>query len=215
MRRRGFHARRFYFAPSCGYCRGHPCGRHISCESRSRCPSSYKMEQSTPYQFPKTALGVSETCFFRRVSDQWEYKSPQSLASQTMGWINDYLFGDNTGLNDWVTAHKGTSQLLTVSGTVTHPRLFKLLLTQRISTFAEDRYVISYKLKKLGLQDKIAVAGCTGPIDKVCVAFSQKTGRGEMLAKALDDGVEKLRRNGRLAAILKTYGLNEDSWVPQ
>lgn len=171
--------------------------------------------EATPYQFPETALGVSETCFFRRVSDQWEYKSPQSLASQTMGWINDYLFGDNTGLNDWVNAHKGTSQLLTVSGTVTHPRLFKLLLAQRISTFAEDRYVINYKLKKLGLQDKIAVAGCTGPIDKVYVAFSQKTGRGEMLAKALDDGVEKLRRNGRLAAILKTYGLNEDSWVPQ
>jgi len=171
--------------------------------------------EKTPYDFPETALGVSELCFYRRATDDWTYTSVQSLASRTMGWINDYIFDQTTGLNEWVKAHKGTSQLLMVSGSKTHPRLFKLLLAGRISTFAEDRYVIGYGLKKRGLQDRIEVAGCTKPTEKVYVAFSAKTGRGIALAKALDTGVEKLRQNGRLSAILKLYGLTENTWVPR
>ncbi|MBT3359006.1 MAG: transporter substrate-binding domain-containing protein [Rhodospirillales bacterium] len=171
--------------------------------------------ERTPYHFPETALGVVETCFFRRASDDWEYKSPRSLASQTMGWINDYVYGSNPGLNDWVIAHKETPQVLTVTGTDTHARLFKLLLARRISTFAEVRSVINYELRNLGLQEKIEMAGCIKPIEKVYVAFSKKIAHGELLAKALDEGVDKLRHNGRLGAILETYGLNEETWVPR
>jgi len=170
--------------------------------------------EKTPYDFPQTALGVAEVCFYRRATDKWVYSSVQSLASRTMGWINDYGFDKNTGLNEWVKEHRETSQVLMISGTDTHPRLFKLLLAGRISTFAEDRYVIEYALKRRGLQDRIEVAGCTKPTEKVYVAFSAKTGRGVALAKALDKGVEKLRQNGRLADILRLYGLTEKTWVP-
>ena len=82
-----------------------------------------------------------------------------------------------------------------------------------ISTFAEDRFVISYELKKHGLQDKISVAGCAEPVENVYVAFSSKIARSAALAEALDKGVEELRQNGRLAAILETYGLQEDTWM--
>ncbi len=169
----------------------------------------------TDYHFPENALAMARSCFFRRAADSWEYKSPRSLDSQTMGWINEYLFDDVTGLDEWVDAHKGTSQLVTISGTDTYARLFKLLLSGRISTFAEDPNVIHYELKRHGLLDKISLANCPGPAQKVYAAFSKKTQRGEELARALDFGFEKLRQDGRLDAILETYGLNQQSWMPR
>jgi polar amino acid transport system substrate-binding protein len=169
----------------------------------------------TDYHFPENALAMARSCFFRRASDSWEYKSPHSLGSQTMGWINEYLFDNVAGLDEWVDAHKGTSQLVTITGTDTYARLFKLLLTGRISTFAEDPNVIHHELKRHDLLDKISVAGCPGPAVKVYAAFSKKLERGENLARALDIGVEKLRRDGRLDAILEAYGLNQQSWMPR
>ena len=169
----------------------------------------------TDYHFPENALAMAGSCFFRRTSDSWEYKSPRSLDSQTMGWINEYLFDSAPGLDEWIDTHKDTPQLVTISGTDTYARLFKLLLSGRISTFAEDPNVIHHELKRHGLQDKISVAGCPGPALKVYAAFSKKTGRGESLARALDIGVEQLRQDGRLAAILETYGLNQQTWMPR
>ena len=171
--------------------------------------------EKSPYDFPETALGVAETCFYRKAENDWTYSSPASLNDQFMGWINDYGFDPSSGLNEWIERHRGTSRVLIVSGTSTHPRLFKLLLGNRISTFAEDRYVTSYKLKDLGLLGKIEVAGCTTPKEKVYVAFSQKTGRGKALAKALDEGVRILRENGRLKKILAYYGLTPETWMSE
>ena len=169
----------------------------------------------TDYHFPRTALALTGTCFFRLASDPWEYESPQSLDSKTMGWISEYLFEGIPGLNEWVEAHRDTSQLVAVTGTETHPRLFKLLLAGRIHTFADDPNVIHHELKRHGLEDKIAMAGCPGPMLKTYVAFSKKTDRGEALARALDIGFEKLRQEGRLDALLAPYGLNEESWMPR
>lgn len=169
----------------------------------------------TDYHFPETALALTGACFFRRTADQWEYKSPQSLDSQTMGWISEYWFHDIPGLNEWIEANRESSAVVKVSGTDTHPRLFKLLMAGRISTFADDPNVIHYELKRQGFQDNITMAGCPGPFVKAYVAFSKKTERGEALARALDIGFEKLRQDGRLDAILETYGLNQQSWMPR
>ena len=172
-------------------------------------------DTDTDYHFPETALAMTGSCFFRRAEDQWEYESTDSLESQTMGWISEYWFQEIPGLNEWLKAHEGTSKLLTVSGTDIYTRLIKLLMAGRISTFADDPVVIHYELKKQGLQDQIKVAGCPGPFLETYVAFSKKTGRGEALAKALDDGFEKLQQDGRLDAILDAYGLTQQSWMPR
>lgn len=169
----------------------------------------------TNYHFPETALAFTGACFFRRTSDQWEYKSPQSLDSQTMGWISEYWYVGIPGLNEWIKANEETSQLVTISGTDTYPRLFELLMSGRISTFIDDPNVIHHALKRHGLQDKITMAGCPGPKLKHYAAFSKETGRGESLARALDIGFEKLKQEGRLDAILEPYGLNQDSWMPR
>ena len=167
------------------------------------------------YHFPETALALTGACFFRLAADQWEYQSPQSLESKTMGWISEYWFEGIPGLNEWIEEHRETSQLVAISGTDTHPRLFKLLLAGRIHTFADDPNVIHYELKRQGLQDKIVMAGCPAPMLKTYVAFSKKTGRGKELARALDIGFEKLREEGRLDALLEPYGLDQESWMPR
>jgi len=165
------------------------------------------------YLFPDTALGQSQVCFYRIAgNNQWEYQSIESMKSQTLGWINDYGFS-NEDLDQWVKNNKQTARVLNVAGVNVYPRLFKLLQINRISTFAEDKNVIAFELKKAKMEDEIEVAGCLDSIDKVHLVFSLKAKDNKLWASALDSGVEVLRKNGRLESILGHYGLTLESWV--
>jgi len=164
------------------------------------------------YLFPNTALGQSQICFYRIADSQWQYQSIESMASQRLGWINDYRFS-NDDLDQWVIQNKQTDRIVNVAGVDVYPRLFKLLQVKRITTFAEDKNVIAFELKKVKLEHEIEMAGCLDSIDEVHLAFSLKAKDNKIWAKALDKGVEQLRQNGRLASILGYYGLTLESWV--
>jgi len=164
------------------------------------------------YLFPDTALGQSQVCFYRMKGSNWEYKTIESMKLQTLGWINDYGFS-NDGLDLWVKNHKQTGKIVNVAGVDVYSRLFKLIQVGRITTFAEDKNVIAFELKKAKVEDKIEVAGCLDSIDDVHLVFSLQAKDNKKWAKALDDGVDSLRQNGRLDSILSYYGLTFESWL--
>jgi len=164
------------------------------------------------YYFSNTALGQSQVCLYRRSRDKWRFKSVNSLGQRSFGWINDYGFA-NDPLDTWVKERKHTKQITIIAGEQTYQRLFKLLQVERIDTFAEDRNVIAYELKKSGLGDEIKIAGCLSSIDNVHLAFSLESKNKEIWAKALESGVRKLRYSGQLNKILSVYGLNVENWL--
>jgi len=171
---------------------------------------SHTEQSETQYHFSNTAIGQSQICFYRRIDDVWEYKNPNSLGDRVVGWINHYLFADET-LDEWIEEHKKSDQILPIGGINTHARLLKLLQLSRIDTFAEDKNVIAYEIKKLGFENQFSIAGCLSAIDQTHLAFSLKSLHKEEWAKALETGVEKLRNNGKLDAIHSYYGLTTEN----
>lgn len=176
----------------------------------SKSPKSEKV-----YRFPKTVLGRSQICFFRPENSQWSYSGVPSLEGIRFGWINDYGYGNTPGLDEWVREKQGTYNVVTISGQDAHSRLFSLMRTNRIDTFAEDRNVIAYELKKAGLLGQIRVAGCVSSVDSVYVAFNKDHQNGEAWAAALDQGVKVLDERGDLDKILHHYGLSKSEWLGQ
>jgi polar amino acid transport system substrate-binding protein len=169
---------------------------------------TYNKKTASQYFFSKTQLAESQTCFYKRKNDEWQYQSLASLGNRTFGWINNYGYS-NELLDNWIKLNKKTDKILTVAGLDTYPRLFKLLSLERIDTFAEDRNVIAYELKKAGLDRTVKVAGCLPSIDSIHLAFSLKAEQKKVWANALDIGVQGLKKSGRFYEILAIYGLDQ------
>ena len=87
------------------------------------------------------------------------------------------------------------------------------LLYRRIDVLVDEKMTVMLKAKEMGMERQIRLAG-VDPVrpaeDRVYIAFSPALSRSHEYAAALDRGVEMLRENGRLAAILKKYGI--DDW---
>lgn len=164
------------------------------------------------YQFSNTPLGFSQICFYKRAGEPWAFESVDSLENQTLGWINQYWFGEDTDLDAWVERNKDTTSLVTVAGDKVYQRLFSLLQSQRIDTFAEDRQVVAYMLNQAQLSERIVPAGCSRYIEEVHLAFSLKAEHSKQWAEALDRGVAKLKKAGKLSTLLAPYGLNVKRW---
>ena len=173
---------------------------------------SLDKDTATQYHFSNTQLAESQTCFYKRIKEEWEYQSITSLKDLTFGWINNYRYSYNP-LNDWILKRKQTEQILTVAGIDTYSRLFKLLSLKRVDTFADDRAVVAYEAKKMGLASEIQIAGCLEDIDNVHLAFSLKAKQKQAWANALDIGVAELKKKGRIDEILAFYGLNQKVWI--
>ena len=162
--------------------------------------------------FPRTPVGESQICFYRRPKEDWQFRSVEDLINKKFGWINDYGFVSNP-LDAWVKQNKNTEKVVTVAGKNVYSRLFQLLKLKRIDTFAEDRNVIAFELKQQDLINNIEIANCLPEIDDVYLAFSHKSEFKEIWANALDDGILKLHNNGRLDEILDHYGLTRNTWI--
>jgi len=164
------------------------------------------------YYFPNTPLGRSQVCIYKLSNKNWEYKSTDSLHNKTFGWINGYGFATDP-LDQWVKDHASTDKLVNLAGTDVHGRLFKLMQLGRIDTFAEDRNVIAFELKKRGMEQDFSIAGCLESVDNVHLAFSLKSINKEKWANALDSGIYQLFKNGQLERILSPYGLTIENWL--
>ncbi len=172
---------------------------------------AYTEKSKHLYYFPKTPLGESQICFYKRAIDEWQYQGVASLDAKVFGWINEYGFVPDP-LDDWVKENKNTKRVITVAGKDTHARLFKLLTLKRIDTFAEDKTVIAHELNLLGLNESIKVAGCLNRVEKVFIAFSLESQHSKTWADALDAGLVRLKESGRYNKILEKYGLNHSGW---
>ena len=71
-----------------------------------------------------------------------------------------------------------------------------MLLSRKIDVFPENRYVALYKARELGVSDQIEII-TTGKADDIFIAFTPNN-EGEMLSKMLDEGINLLRKNGKL-----------------
>lgn len=160
--------------------------------------------------FPKYHLGVSRTCYFVKKGNPWRYTGADSLAAVTVGAIRGYDYAD--WFNKYLAKHESDpDRVQLVSGKYPLVQNLRKLDAGHIDVVAGNEYTVLYAAHKIHMTDHIAVAGRDRDGSSCYLAFSPKRKDARHLAALVTKGIEEMRANGRLKAILETYGLNEEA----
>lgn len=156
--------------------------------------------------FPRLPLGFSGNVMAVARGRGFTFSGAESLKTLKIGAIESYSYGDIVDAH--IAASKGTPAVTLVSGDHATGDLIKLLLDKKVDGIVEDATVIEYTLSQMGMDglfDLIPVSEKS----QIFLVFSPKVTNGQALADALDAGVAELRASGRLAEILRAYGLKD------
>lgn len=161
--------------------------------------------------FPSVELGRYNDSFFTLKDSAWKYQNIESLtkASSKIGVIKDYgyqpelkkFIEDNPKYFHFATGEQPLSLLI------------NMLMTKRIEALTENPQVFYYTLESMKIsKDKIAFAGKHEVSSDLYIAFSShpsKIKKSQEIAKLLSEGIEELRKSGKLKEILNRYGLED------
>jgi polar amino acid transport system substrate-binding protein len=162
------------------------------------------------FVYPAETLGVSATGFFVKSGNPWKYEGIKSLEKVRLGVIEAYSYSEE--LDDYIRANRNSGRIVESSGDTALAVLIKMLQTGQVDVVAEDPSVMMFNLMdmKVGVGEVVA-GGMTEEKQQLYVAFSPALPASKTYARQFDEGIRKLRRNGKLAQILFRYGLKD--WV--
>lgn len=165
--------------------------------------------ETPDFVYPQQAIGSNTNVFFVRAEDTWRYRGLRSLEGVVVGIANEYSF--SPGFDQYAARHRADpARLHVLYSTDPVQQGLTLLRAGRIDAFLDDRTVVNWALR----HDQGAPAlRESGELNKIplYIAFSPARGDAPATAAALDQGLEALRANGRLAEILSRYGVRD--WI--
>ena len=145
--------------------------------------------------------------FFVRDSSHWKFTGRASLETIRLGLVNGYSYGEEL---DNIFKVKHAHQMISwAHGANPIEQNLSKLLKNRVNAILDNREVIEYTAKKMGIRGSIKFAGSDNHYDPLYVGFSNKNANGAQLAAIYDRGLSILRENGELEKILKAYGLKD------
>ncbi|AUN98193.1 hypothetical protein C0V70_08750 [Bacteriovorax stolpii] len=159
------------------------------------------------FVIPQVPTGILVNYFWALKDSRWSYKDEGSLDYVSVGTVNDYSYGDEI---DKLVKKKHKS-IKEVSGESPLLRLIQMTESGRLMAFVENPLVLGYNMKKLNKDKKIfkAVSKNLANDPDLFIAFSPSNPKSKEYAKILDEGMEELRKSGKLKEILLRYGLSD------
>jgi polar amino acid transport system substrate-binding protein len=154
--------------------------------------------------FPPLAAVTTQLCFFTLTSSNWRYEGDYHRYPDTLvGVVQSKSINDQfmQGFPNRVTVHGEQD---------TAVRLIQLLQRGRIDTLVEEKTSIDYILSRNPTLPPLRQAGC-GEEKPEYIAFSPATQDPQALAIEFAERLEKLRRSGRIDAILQRYGTTAET----
>lgn len=159
------------------------------------------------FVFPEEEIGITKNVFFVTNNSKWRYSGIQSLEKERLGVIADYSYGKE--LDEYIKANNNNeNKVQKVRGEDALLQNIKKLQAGRISVLVEDKAVLEYRLKKMGILTGIVEAGAIEE-NPIYIAFTPKNPNSGLYAKMISDGIVGLRKSGKLREILKKYGLKD------
>lgn len=160
--------------------------------------------------YPKMPLGIAIDAFFIRKGDPWRYKTIESLKEGVLAVVNDYNY--EPSIDEYIKKNRSIPEkVIATTGEETLNRNIGMLKKKRVRFFIESQWVLNYS----GLQNQelIKDVEMATPIkeSEIFVAFSPKNPKSTAFAALIDEELPKLRANGKLSALLESYGLKD--WV--
>lgn len=158
--------------------------------------------------FPEEALGLIQNSMFVLKGAQWKFTGIDSLKNIRLGVIGDYFYSDE--VNAYLEANPNNPNVDMMRGDNAVERSITKLLENKIDVYLEDPNVVYYTAAQMGVdREKFDIAGELNKPDEIYIAFSPKNPKSAEWARILSDGVKEFRQNGRLAEILKWYGVKD------
>ncbi|WP_097459253.1 substrate-binding periplasmic protein [Mangrovitalea sediminis] len=159
--------------------------------------------------FPRESVGRMHNSFYTLASSHWQFAKAPSLDDIRLGVVDGYDYGPH--VQPYITRWKGSERVLAITGTHAVARLQTLMRMGRVDVILEDDDVFRYTAGQLGFEDYRKAGAVTAPqaMDNLFIAFSPVDPKAADYAKMLSQGVQRLRRSGELARILKRYGLTD------
>lgn len=157
--------------------------------------------------FPKVPIGIMVSYYYALEKNTWKYTGPDSLKSKSIGVINEYSYGD--AIDEQVK--KKNPALKPVSGGDPLQRMIQMTESKRLDGFIENPIVLDYNLnlmKKNKKLFKVVSANLANDPD-LFISFAPGLPKSKEYAKILDEGINELRKSGRLKIILARYGLED------
>lgn len=162
------------------------------------------------FRFHRQAVGYQQYCFYVDKASDWKFANYADLLGKRIAMLADSGLGP---LEGYLKANKDSITVSELRGENDFAfRLFKFLASKRADTVVLTSDVFEYS-QATGVVDKgYKSAGCLDR-EKMAVGLAHGNAtRSELIGKALDSGIEKLRKSGKLAAILARYGMTD--WDP-
>ncbi len=163
------------------------------------------IEDAPDFVFPENEFGVSQVTFFVKKGNSWKYTGVESLKNIKVGIILDYSYGEELD-KYFNSVAKDKSKVDILAGNTPLLANIKKLVGGRIDATIEDMNVFNHTAKKMGMLDKVSMAGYSGK-EKLYIAFSPANPKSKQYAEILSNGIDKMRNSGELKTILKKYGL--------
>lgn len=162
-------------------------------------------EEATGFVFPSEAQGRYTIGMFVAKDDPWRYDGPSSLKDKRAGLIIDYGYGEEieASVNRY-------SEVVRTGGNNALEQNIRTLAAGRLDYMLEDINTFSYKAEEMGLADRFRLEK-TFTQDDLFIALTPAHANSHEIAKALSEGMHRLRNSGELSQILQRYGLRD--WI--
>lgn len=163
---------------------------------------AYKSD-APDFIFTTEAVAASRNCFFVKTSTEWHFTGRKSLTQlESLGIVEGYSYGKrfNAFIKD------NPDKITTVKGNNPLAENIANLSNGKIKAMIEEEQVTRYYLAKQGISDQYKTAGCARPT-RLYLGFSPAKKSSEALAKALNDGLLKIKGSKEIQALYDQYGL--------
>lgn len=176
-------------------------GRHNAVVGASR-------TDAAGFVFPDEELARNYLAFYVRKGSAWRFTGPDALSGVLLGVCAGYDY--RQWLNDYIANHAGSKKRVYVMhGDYPLQNNLRMLVAERIDAVVDTELSILGTAKKLGLIERIELAGYGKEPAYIYIAFSPALKSSTMYARTLSAGIARLRSSGRLAQILDAYGLKD------
>jgi len=158
-------------------------------------------EEMTARTVRSGAVGVIDLAFATRFDSKWTWNGVDSLSGRRLA-VGDYDFP--AGVGAYVAAHP--KDVFVVRGDSPMERALRRLDLGDVTVVLDDRAVLREAARRADLPIRFA-----GDLERIplMLGFMKSDPDAETHARAVDEGVARIRASGELARILAVYGVED------
>lgn len=158
--------------------------------------------------FGAQPVGISSNVFAIRSDDSFTFKDMSSLNGKVLGVINGYSYAED--IDNYIKTNKSDlKKVQASSGDDALSVNLKKLVAKRVDLVLEDGNVLADQIATQKLDGKVKLSDTPLSSVDIYLAFGASNPKAAEYAALLDKGIEEMRASGKLAEILKKYGIKD------